>query len=101
MTTNTSVAHAEREAEAHVAGIVVYAEPSRADVVTACITALPCATVFVTTPDGKIIVTLETDSTRRTLDYMDAIRALDGVSDVAMVYQHAEPVSAFEQEIEQ
>lgn len=101
MTTSTCVPHIAREAEAHVAGIVVYAEPSRADLVTSCINALPCATVFVTTPDGKIIVTLETDSTRRTLDYMDAIRALDGVGSVVMVYQHAEPVSAFEQEIEQ
>ena len=101
MTTTTSAAGAGREAEAHIAGIVVYAYPQRIDVVVSCIHALPCATVFVTTPDGKIIVTLETDSTRRTLDHMDAIRALDGVASVAMVYQHAEPASALEQEIEQ
>jgi nitrate reductase NapD len=94
-------AHAPREAEAHIAGIAVYAMPSLLDVVVTCIKALPCATVFVATPDGKIVVTLETDSTRRTLDYMDAIRALEGVTGVAMVYQHAEPVSALEEEIEE
>lgn len=101
MTTIDTAEQAEREAEAHVAGIVVYADPSRINVIVSCINALQCATVFVTTPDGKIIVTLETDSTRRTLDYMDAIRALDGVGSVAMVYQHSEPASALEQEIEE
>jgi periplasmic nitrate reductase NapD len=100
MTIPIQISRDEREPEAHVAGIVVYADPLRAAAVVSCINGLPCANVFVTSPDGKIIVTLETDSTRRTLDYMDAIRALDGVANVAMVYQHAEPASALEQEIE-
>jgi nitrate reductase NapAB chaperone NapD len=63
-----------KDAEVHIAGIVVYANPASIEVVAACISELACATVYVKTPDGKIVVTLETDSTRRTLDYMDAIR---------------------------
>ena len=47
-----------------------------------------------------MVVTLEADSTPRTLDYMDAIRALPGVLNVALVYQHAEPVAAMDEEIE-
>jgi nitrate reductase NapD len=91
----------DNDSDAHIAGIVVYARSTEAAAVAAQIRALPCATVFASAPDGKIVVTLETDGTRRTLAYMDAIRALDGVLDVAMVYQHAEPVSALDQEIEQ
>lgn len=99
MTSLTQVRPA-REDEAHIAGIVVYAVPDRIDLVASCIRALSCATIYAQTSDGKIVVTLETDSTRRTLDYMDAIRALDGVASVAMVYQHAEPASALDEEIE-
>ncbi|MEC4723646.1 chaperone NapD [Noviherbaspirillum sp. CPCC 100848] len=88
------------EPELHIAGIVVFSNPANAENVAASIRAIPAATIFVVAPDGKIVVTLEAESTKRTLDYMDAIRVLPGVIDVAMVYQHAEPVSAFEEEIE-
>lgn len=88
------------EQEVHIAGIVVFSHPPQIDAVTACIGAIPSATVHAGTPEGKLVVTLETDSTKRTLDYMDAIRALPGVVNVVLVYQHAEPLSALEQEIE-
>jgi len=88
------------EQELHIAGIVVFARPNAVDAITSQIRAIPCATVHATSPDGKLVVTLETDSTKRTLDYIDALRALPGVGDVALVYQHAEPLAALEQEIE-
>ena len=88
------------EQELHIAGIVVFAAHDRVDAVSACIRALPGATIHAASADGKLVVTLETDSTKRTLDYMDAMRALPGVADVALVYQHAEPLAALEQEIE-
>lgn len=88
------------EQEVHIAGIVVFAHPEHIDAVTANIRAIPSATVHAASADGKIVVTLETESTMRTLDCMDAIRALPGVADVALVYQHAEPLADLEQEIE-
>jgi periplasmic nitrate reductase NapD len=86
--------------EVHIAGIVVFARPERIDAISAHIRAIPGATIYAASADGKIVVTLETDSTKRTLDYMDAMRALPGVADVALVYQHAEPLADIEQEIE-
>ena len=88
------------EQEVHIAGIVVFARPDCIDAVTANIRAIPSATIHAASADGKIVVTLETESTKRMLDYMDAMRALPGVADVALVYQHAEPLSEIEQEIE-
>lgn len=88
------------EQEIHIAGIVVFAQPQQLDTVTACIRAIPSAAIHAASPDGKLVVTLETDSTIQTLDYMNAMRALPGVVDVALVYQHAEPLDALEQEIE-
>lgn len=89
------------EQEIHIAGIVVYAEPAQLDSIRSCIEAVPAAEVCATDSSGKLVVTLETDSTKRTLDIMDAIRALPGVLDVALVYQHAEPKSALDQEVSQ
>ncbi|HYC41996.1 MAG TPA: chaperone NapD [Noviherbaspirillum sp.] len=88
------------EQEVHIAGIVVLASPEHINAVTANIRAIPSATIHATSADGKIVVTLETDSTKRTLDCMDAMRALPGVADVALVYQHAEPLADLEQETE-
>lgn len=88
------------EKEAHIAGVVVYALPAYVEAAKAHITSLPLAQVHAVSADGKLIVTLETESTKRTLDYMDAIRALRGVVDVALVYQHAEPLWALEQEVQ-
>ena len=88
------------EQEVHIAGIVVYSHPAQIDAVAASVAVVPSATVHARSAAGKLVVTLETDSTKRTLDYMDAIRALPGVIDVVLVYQHAEPLSALEQEIE-
>lgn len=79
------------EQEIHIAGIVVYALPAHREAISRRIASLPSAEIHGGSSDGKLVVTLEADSGRRILDYMDAIRALPGVADVALVYQHAEP----------
>lgn len=89
------------EQEIHIAGIVVYAQPGQLGSIRSCIEDVPAAEVCASDGSGKLVVTLETDSTKRTLDIMDAIRALPGVLDVALVYQHAEPISALDQEVSQ
>lgn len=88
------------EQEIHIAGVVVYARPAHRDAVSRRVATLPSAEIHASSQDGKLVITLEADSTRRILDYMDAIRALPGVMDVALVYQHAEPRDALEQEIQ-
>lgn len=89
------------EQEIHIAGVVVYARPAHLDSVRSCIDAVPGADVHASDGSGKLVVTLETESTKRTLDIMDAIRALPGVIDVVLVYQHAEPLAALDQEVSQ
>ena len=68
--------------------------------IRARIAQIPKAEIHAATDDGRFIVTLETDSTRHALDVIDAIRALPGVLNVALVYQHAEPASAMDEVIE-
>ncbi len=81
------------EQEIHIAGVVVYAQPAHLESIKPCIAAVPGAEIHADS-GGKLVVTLETESTKRTLDIMDAMRALPGVIDVVLVYQHAEPLSA-------
>lgn len=88
------------EQEVHIAGIVVYAQGSALDSIQTRISSLPVAEIHAISPDGKLIVTLETDSAKRIVDYMDAIRALPGVLNVVLVYQHAEPLADIEQELQ-
>ena len=86
------------EQEIHIAGIVVYAQIASAGSVRSCIAEVPGAEIHAS-EGGKLVVTLETESTKRALDIMDAIRALPDVLDVVLVYQHAEPASALDQEV--
>jgi periplasmic nitrate reductase NapD len=87
------------EQEIHISGIVIYAQPAQLESIKSCIAAVPYAEIHAEDARGKLVVTLETEGTRRTVDTMDAMRALPGVLDVVLIYQHAEPVSALEQEV--
>lgn len=89
-----------QDQEVHIAGIIVYCDRSRMDAIKSRIGLLPDAEFHAQSPDGKLVITLEADSTKHILDCMDAIRALPGVYDISLVYQHAEPASAMEQEVE-
>lgn len=89
-----------QEREVHIAGVIVYCDRGQIEAIKKHIGLLPAAECHAQSAEGKLVITLETGSTRSTLDCMDAIRALPGVYDVALVYQHAEPAAAMEQEVE-
>lgn len=85
--------------EVHIAGVIVHTVPAQLDSVRASIGLLPRARVHAAAADGRMVVTLEAESTLRTLDYLDALHALPGVLNVAMVYQHVEDAAAMEEEV--
>jgi nitrate reductase NapD len=86
--------------EVHISGMIVHADPARLADIRARIAQVPKARVHADPGDGRLVITLETGSTKRTLDYMDALRALPGVINVALVYQHAEPATDMDEELE-
>lgn len=88
------------EQEVHIAGIVVYVDVPSISSVRSHITSLPVAEVHAASADGKLIVTIEADSAKRIVAWMDAIRALPGVINVVLVYQHAETLADIEQELQ-
>lgn len=95
-----ALAQKMKEPEVHIAGIIVCCARDQIEAIKARISMLPNAEFHAQSPDGKLVITLEADSTKHTLDCMDAIRALPGVFDISLVYQHAESAAAMEEELE-
>lgn len=87
-------------AEVHIAGIIMYCDRTSMEAIKASIGLLPEVECHAQSPEGKLVITLETSSMHRTLDCMDAIRALPGVYEVSLVYQHAESAAAMEEEVQ-
>lgn len=83
----------------YIAGVVVFAH-KHLEAVCESVSAMPDTQVHGASPEGKLVVTVEAGSTGEILDRMDAIRCLPGVVDVALVYQHAEPLDDLLEEIE-
>jgi nitrate reductase NapD len=79
--------------EIHIAGIIVHATPAQVAEVRTQLAILPRCIVHAAEADGRL------ESAPRTLDAMDAIRALPGVLNVALVYQHAEPANSMDEEL--
>ncbi|MDR6214415.1 chaperone NapD [Paracidovorax wautersii] len=85
--------------EVHITSLVVQVQPRHADRADAAISALPGACIHGADDNGKRVVTLEAASASAILDQVSAIQRTDGVINVAMVYQHAEPLDAMNKEI--
>jgi len=85
--------------ELHITSLVVHVQPRRAEGADAAIAALPGAHIHGSDPNGKRVVTLEAPSASAILDHVEAIQRIDGVINVAMVYQHVEPLDAMNKEI--
>ena len=77
----------------HIASCVVRVRPETINTVIAPLEAAIGGPVSARNEIGKIVVVIEGSSTRSLLDQMDRIRAIPGVLNVEMVYQHAEEES--------
>ena len=87
-------------AEFHITSLVVHSTPRRLQQVAARIAAMPGAQVHATAPSGKLVVTLDADSSDEMLARVNGIQRLDGVLSAALVYQHAEELEATKAEAE-
>lgn len=90
---------ADALAEIHIAGILVRTWPAAADAVAQAIRTIPGLELAIAAEGGRLVVVSECDSRLATLDLIDRIRALAGVLDVALVYQHAERAEAMNEEM--
>jgi len=85
--------------EVHISSLVVHAAPKRLGVIEDAIGAMPGALVHGSSPQGKLVVTLETATADAMLSLVTMIQRTDGVLSAAMVYQYSDTVEAMNEEI--
>lgn len=98
MSTPTT-APAPEASELHIAGVLVHLKPTALPSLKRRVDAIPGAEVYQHTSDGRAVLVLEAPTSSALLDTLDTIRALPGVLNVSLAYQHAEPLSAMEEEM--
>jgi nitrate reductase NapD len=74
----------------HVAGVVIHVLPSALEKVSGELKTIRGARVHGASAAGKLVVTLEGESTGAIVAGLESMRQLPGVIDAALVYQHGE-----------
>lgn len=85
--------------ELHIASLVVYSSPRRADKVADAVAALPGAVVHAVSAEGKLVVTLEAPTSAEMTQAVSHIQHIDGVLSAALVYQCADSLDAMNEEV--
>jgi len=85
-------AHPEKQEVISVCGVVVHVHPDRREATESRMKKIPGLEIHGASKDGKLVVTVETDSYRKTGDAISHLQDVEGVLSVSMIYQHAEPL---------
>jgi len=85
--------------ELHITGLVVHSTPKRVASVSDVIASMQGARVHATSPNGKIVVTLEASTSDEMMSMITGIQRADGVLSAALVYQCADTLEAMNEEI--
>lgn len=75
----------------NICGVLVHAQPGRADDIAASLNALSNAEVHQITDDSRLIVTVEEADDASAGDTILAMHRIPGVLSAALVYHHFEP----------
>ena len=74
----------------NISSVIVHAKPAELLSVRGSLEQIPGVEVHATTDDGKLVVTIETDSDGETARTFDRINVMDGVMSAAMVFHQFE-----------
>ena len=77
-------------AEHHISSLVVHVRPECAPAATAAIAALAGAEIHAATPEGKLVVTLETGGTDEITRAITGINAIKGVLSAVLAFHQIE-----------
>ena len=74
----------------NISSVIVIPRPEQVEAVVASLKALEGVEVAAVSPAGQIIVTIETEGDRETIQMYESISLMDGVMSASMVYHHKE-----------
>ena len=87
--TNTS-----KQNDVHISSLVVQVLPVHMQAVIDHINAMEGAEVNITSPEGKLVVLMETDTQQLVTDHIEDINTYEGVVSTALVYHQTEESEA-------
>ncbi len=74
----------------NISSVIVHARPGHAEVVQRALASVDGVEVHAVSPEGKLIVTIESPGDRETADTYAAIGQMDHVMSTSMVYHQTE-----------
>lgn len=81
----------------NISSVIVQTRPERLADVRGALAALPGVEIHAESPEGKLVITLEDDSTRTAADRYVDLNNIPGVLSAAMVYQFSDDISETEE----
>ncbi len=75
--------------EHHISSVLLRVQPEALERVAARVGLIEGAEVHMTSPEGKMVVSLETDTLAAVTQATDTMTAMSGVVHAALVYHHA------------
>lgn len=74
----------------NISSVIVHAKPTRLSSVRSTLEQIPGVEIHAATDDGKLVITIETESDGETASTFDRINVMDGVMSAAMVFHQFE-----------
>jgi periplasmic nitrate reductase NapD len=85
--------------ELHISSLVVHSTPKRVMRVSDVIGAIEGAQIHATSPNGKLVVTLEASTADEMISKVNRIQQTDGVLSAALVYESVDTMEAMDEVI--
>ncbi len=79
-----------RAVDMNISSVIVIPHPDHIEMVRDRLATLDGVEVAAVSPEGKIIVTIETEGDRETIQMYESISLMDGVMSASMVYHQKE-----------
>ena len=74
----------------NISSAIVYAKSEHDQALRTLLSQIPGVEVHASTDDGKMIITIETESDRTAVNLYEDIERMEGVLSVAMIFQQTE-----------
>ena len=84
----------------NISSAIMHIAPHCLDEACDALLRMPGVEIHARTPEGKVVVTLEDDSTNLAADKYVALHGIPGVASVAMVYQYSDDESVDTEEVQ-
>ncbi len=82
--------------EWHISSLIVHAHPEALARIRPALARLPGIEIHAEAPNGKMVITLETENEQTIVEHINTISLLDGVLAATLVFHHVEALTEAE-----